>query len=229
MLPKNMKNLKMKSIDLEDFEFSSASKYKEKALKASIYANGKLQLGVHTGLALKLKSGMGVQFGKLRNKENGDDSIFLKILPEHNQDTFRISSGGRNVYIILAKNYLDSIDFNYENSGSYKVIIHKHTLSLNSSQPHPKGFHPGTCERCERETKVRWVICRAIINIFLSRTPCSVVKVFEVNLPSGGVYYPEGNTFRGLQKVQMRKILNRDEKENFAIIVQVNIEHVIIA
>jgi hypothetical protein len=79
-------------------------------LKATIQASGRLGFTAETAKALGLESGKFAKFAK----DDENDSLYLIIINEPNEDAFeiRVSSG---YYYVPTKVMFDTLGFNYEN------------------------------------------------------------------------------------------------------------------
>lgn len=79
-------------------------------LKATIQASGRLGFTAETATVLGLESGKFAKFAK----DDENDSLYLIIINEPNEDAFeiRVSSG---YYYVPTKVMFDTLGFNYEN------------------------------------------------------------------------------------------------------------------
>ena len=79
-------------------------------LKATIQASGRLGFTAETATVLGLESGKFAKFAK----DDENDSLYLIIINESNEDAFeiRVSSG---YYYVPTKVMFDTLGFNYEN------------------------------------------------------------------------------------------------------------------
>ena len=79
-------------------------------LKATIQASGRLGFTAETATVLGLESGKFAKFAK----DDENDSLYLVIINEPNEDAFeiRVSSG---YYYVPTKVMFDTLGFNYEN------------------------------------------------------------------------------------------------------------------
>jgi hypothetical protein len=79
-------------------------------LKATIQASGRLGFTAETATVLGLESGKYAKFAK----DDENDSLYLIIINEPNEDAFeiRLSSG---YYYVPTKVMFDTLGFNYEN------------------------------------------------------------------------------------------------------------------
>ena len=79
-------------------------------LKATIQASGRLGFTAETATALGLESGKFAKFAK----DDENDSLYIIIINEPNEDAFeiRVSSG---YYYVPTKVMFDTLGFNYEN------------------------------------------------------------------------------------------------------------------
>lgn len=79
-------------------------------LKATIQASGRLGFTAETATVLGLESGKFAKFAK----DDENDSLYLIIINEPNEDAFeiRLSSG---YYYVPTKVMFDTLGFNYEN------------------------------------------------------------------------------------------------------------------
>ena len=79
-------------------------------LKATIQASGRLGFTAETATVLGLESGKFAKFAK----DDENDSLYLTIINEPNEDAFeiRVSSG---YYYVPTKVMFDTLGFNYEN------------------------------------------------------------------------------------------------------------------
>ena len=96
-------------IFIMNIKILSAKQFATK-LKATIQASGRLGFTAETATVLGLESGKFAKFAK----DDENDSLYLIIINEPNEDAFeiRVSSG---YYYVPTKVMFDTLGFNYEN------------------------------------------------------------------------------------------------------------------
>ena len=92
-------------------------------LKATIQASGRLGFTAETATVLGLESGKFAKFAK----DDENDSLYLIIINESNEDAFeiRLSSG---YYYISTKVMFDTLGFNYENGNIMFDLVRQPSL-----------------------------------------------------------------------------------------------------
>ena len=92
-------------------------------LKATIQASGRLGFTAETATALGFESGKFAKFAK----DDENDSLYLIIINEPNEDAFeiRVSSG---YYYVPTKVMFDTLGFNYENGNIMFDLVRQHSL-----------------------------------------------------------------------------------------------------
>ena len=92
-------------------------------LKATIQASGRLGFTAETATALGLESGKFAKFAK----DDENDSLYLIIINESNEDAFeiRVSSG---YYYVPTKVMFDTLGFNYENGNIMFDLVRQPSL-----------------------------------------------------------------------------------------------------
>ena len=92
-------------------------------LKATIQASGRLGFTAETATALCLESGKFAKFAK----DDENDSLYLIIINEPNEDAFeiRVSSG---YYYVPTKVMFDTLGFNYENGNIMFDLVRQPSL-----------------------------------------------------------------------------------------------------
>ena len=92
-------------------------------LKATIQASGRLGFTAETATALGLESGKFAKFAK----DDENDSLYLIIINEPNEDAFeiRVSSG---YYYVPTKVMFDTLGFNYENGNIMFDLVRQPSL-----------------------------------------------------------------------------------------------------
>ena len=92
-------------------------------LKATIQASGRLGFTAETATVLGLESGKFAKFAK----DDENDSLYLIIINEPNEDAFeiRVSSG---YYYVPTKVMFDTLGYNYENGNIMFDLIRQPSL-----------------------------------------------------------------------------------------------------
>ena len=92
-------------------------------LKATIQASGRLGFTAETATVLGLESGKFAKFAK----DDENDSLYLIIINEPNEDAFeiRLSSG---YYYISTKVMFDTLGYNYENGNIMFDLVRQPSL-----------------------------------------------------------------------------------------------------
>ena len=92
-------------------------------LKATIQASGRLGFTAETATVLGLESGKFAKFAK----DDENDSLYLIIINEPNEDAFeiRVSSG---YYYVPTKVMFDTLGFNYENGNIMFDLVRQPSL-----------------------------------------------------------------------------------------------------
>ena len=92
-------------------------------LKATIQASGRLGFTAETATVLGLESGKFAKFAK----DDENDSLYLVIINEPNEDAFeiRVSSG---YYYVPTKVMFDTLGFNYENGNIMFDLVRQPSL-----------------------------------------------------------------------------------------------------
>ena len=92
-------------------------------LKATIQASGRLGFTAETATALGLESGKFAKFAK----DDENDSLYIIIINEPNEDAFeiKVSSG---YYYVPTKVMFDTLGFNYENGNIMFDLVRQPSL-----------------------------------------------------------------------------------------------------
>lgn len=85
----------------------------DRNLKVSIHRSGKMGFTVDTANKLKLSVGKSAAIGTNEDDTN-DDSLFLVIYPDVQENTFRVSKAG-GYYYINTKPLFDTLKIDYTN------------------------------------------------------------------------------------------------------------------